>query len=281
MSVTVCIASRGRPKEALHTIATLISGMALPDTQIVIALDNDEAGAYRSLSVIPPERLIVSNADREDSLGAKYNRAAACAPASTDLFVLWADDTVTPTIGWDARLKEKADLFNGEAGVVYFGNVPGVFLPGIAVTKAFVEAQGFFCPPMFPFWWHDTWIDEVARFADRILVADVEVQLLDELKGNSRGVREIAFWGQFFDRLRGARIEAAQRIIATEPQAWRREQLTQRIPSMAEFLNNRNKPCSDPEQAKALEAHYSFDAPADERYIRLKAAAEAMINGRS
>lgn len=273
--VVVCIASRGRKKLLGETIAKLESGMVLPDTRIAVALDSDDA-EVADMDLLPNGTVHVSIAEREDSLGLKFNRCAGLIPAET--YVLWADDMVMPISGWDKKIADAAAQFEDGYGVIYFGNLPGVFQPGIAVTQKFIDGMGFFNPPYFPYWWADTWIDEVARLTDRILQIDVPIELLQPVGGASRGVREIPFWAEFFDRTRPMRRSAAEKIItqSAEP-TWRRIQLRQRMPGLEKLLEQRNSKLRDPTQAAQLEAHYSFDAPADERYHKLKQAAVKML----
>lgn len=272
MTVSVCIASRGRKEMLRQTLRSLIDGMALPETQIVVALDQDDADGTVSVPFPPRERVLWSIAPREDSLGAKYNRAQQARRA--DLYVLWADDMVMPDAGWDTKLTVAAAHLPDNCGVVFFGSIPGILQPGIAVTHKFVEAMGFFNVPYFPFWWHDTWIMEIATMCDRYIHADVRVELLDITKGTSRGVREITFWAELFDRLRPSRRAVAEKIIRTPE---RKAELLARLPAIeAQWLHS-NSVLRDPVRAAQLETHYSFDAPADERYLRLKAKAETML----
>jgi hypothetical protein len=283
MKVNVCIASRGRYERLADTIARVLSNSVLPDTQVSIALDDDDPSPLPRGTIggtIAPDlmrRYSYSIAPREDSLGAKYNRAAELYDA--DLYVLWSDDVYIPTGRWDEILADYAVKFEDGMGVVYFGKLEGVFQPGIAVTRGFIDRMGFFCTPYFPFWWHDTWIDEIARMSGRIIHAPVDCTQLSELKGQSRGVREIAWWAAFFEATRPMRRKVAEGIIeAGSDQPYRKLQLRQQLSGMEKLLVQRNSGLLDPQRAAQLESFYSFDAPADERYQRVKAKAQAMLD---
>ena len=165
-------------------------------------------------------------------------------------------------------------------GIIFFGRVPNVLQPGIAVTRGMVYAMGEFCDPSYAFWWQDTRLIEIGRMSDRIvpLGALIDIKLLNELKGKSRGVRDLAWWGQYFDATRPQRMAIAEKIIqAGNDQPFRKQQLLERLPSWDSICRQANAKCSDPKEAKKLEAHFSFDAPADERYMRVKARAEAIL----
>lgn len=279
MKVAVCIASRGRPELLGRAVSEILEKAELPETEIIVALDDDDNADYGGDWRENP-KIKISIAPREDSLGAKYNRAKELSCA--DVYVMWSDDVTIITPGWDRNLISAAELFPDGMGVIYFGKIPGTLQPGIAVTAKFIERMGFFCTPYFPFWWHDTWIDEVARLSGRIVTAPVDIAPLQDLPGKSRGVRDIAFWGQFFDALRPQRVEVARKIITDgQDPPFRKVQLAELIAPMSKMLLERNSKCSNPESAKELEKFWSFDAPADERYLRIKARAEAMLAGKA
>lgn len=275
MKVAVCLPTRGRPQLVKAAVDGLVQNSTMETTRIVVGCDRDDA-TEPGAALGADTKLIVSLEDREDTLGAKWNRCAAQTDA--DLYVIWADDITIPTKGWDERLADKASLFNGGVGFVFFGNIPGTLQTGIAITRRYIDYAGFFCPPYFPYWWCDTWADEMARFTGRMLHADVSATLLQEIAGNSRGLREVTFWGNFFQKTRIIRKQAAAAIIGEgdEP-AWRKVQIKQYWDDLERRLDARDSPNRDPITAKRFEAELGFDAPDDERYQRAKAKAIAFL----
>jgi hypothetical protein len=284
MSVNLCIATRGRPTQLAATIQKTLDNAALPTTRAAVAIDDDDVDTIQAVeqdgfcTYSKASRALYSIARRENSLGAKYNRSAELYLA--DVYVLWADDQWIPTPGWDRKLEEAAAQFSDGVGVIYFGNVPGVLQPGIAVTRKYVEKVGYFCPPYFPFWWHDTWIDEIGRMIGRIICVDVEVTMGGALKGQSRGVRDILFWAEFFDAMRPLRRTIALNIIEeSDDQPFRKIQLRQLMFALEAALGARNSVLRDPARAAQLESHYAFDAEANARYLAIKVEAERMMAG--
>lgn len=275
MKIAVCIASRGRPEQLRKTLEYLQSTMELPETVISVAIDSDD---MLGDAFVNTPRVLWSSYPREDCLGEKYNRAQKQVDA--DVFLLWADDMTIITPAWDRKLADAAKTFGADAGVLYFGKVEGVFLPGVAVNKKMIEYMGRFHNELFFFWFGETWVDEIGRFADRILHVNIDVQLLEGVKGKSRGVREITFWAELFDRMRPARRAIAEKIIdeSSEP-TWRKIQLRQRLAGLEQWLAQRNSKLRDPEQAKMLEKFYSSGDAPDERYDRMKNLAIEMMKG--
>lgn len=277
MTVALCLPSRGRPELLRACIHNAMKNSEVETTRIVVGLDTDDHDSLHLVELLKDQpKIQVSVCERENSLGEKYNRCAAMVPA--DVYVLWSDDVCFASKGWDTKIIEMACMYDDSIGAVYFGEIPGVFQPGIAVTDEFVKHMGFLSPPFFPFWWQDTWIDEISAMTGRILRADISVACSQGLQKQSRGVLEIDFWAKVFDDTRPMRIKAANSIIdAGHDKLWRKIQLRQNIPQVASALAQRNSILRDPFHARRLEKHYSFDAPADERYYRLKAAAENMM----
>lgn len=281
VTVSLCVATRGRPDLLRASVAETCRGIEQPDTRIVLGVDMDDAPSIAAADDIRErhgDRIVVSVAAREDSLGAKYNRCHMAQEA--DLYVVGCDDTSIVTKGWDWHLSAAANLFEDGIGTVYFGNnLPGVFQAGIAITSRQIAMQGYFMQPYTPFWWHDTWADEIGRMLDRVIGANVHMSALGPI-GETRGAREIAFWAAFFDHMRADRIKTVNAIIDADDfreQAYRKHHLRSQIPAYAEAFLARNRNLRDPAEAAGWERRIGIDAPADERYLRLKAQAEAVM----
>ena len=277
MRLTLCIASRGRPVDLLATIAEIDKRIAKPyETTISVALDDDDTSNPE-----PPHtraHLVWSIARREDSLGAKYNRAAANAKA--DAYVLGADDNIFMADGWDDAIREKMLLFSHGFGFVYFGRLDGTLPTQMAIPRHLLDEQGFLFPENWPFWFHDTWVDEIAHKSGRILWADIPVKELND-RGKSRGLREVKFWAELFEALRPSREMTAETLSRKYNPAWLQTQLSQRTDILRAFFTNRTFRLRDPGSAHEFERRMSFDAPADERYLRIKARAHALMQQRT
>ncbi len=275
MSLTVCIPSRGRPVLCREAATTLLQGAVLQSTRLSVALDTDDP-ELEHYSM--PPRCLVSVSDREDSLGAKWNRAQRLCPA--DLYVIFADDMVMPDKGWDKALSDAAETIPDQCGAVFFGKIEGILQPGIAVTQKFVDAMGFFAQAYTPTWFVDTWLLEEATMSGRGVMADVRVSLLTDVKGTSRGIRDIPFWAGFFDAMRPIRVAVAEKIIKEGPETEERKAaLLAALPQWVAHWTHSNSILRDPVQAERLEKFYGFDNEPNERYLRLREQAETILAG--
>jgi hypothetical protein len=284
MTVCVCIASRGRPEELRRTIKEMHERCAFLDTHFSVALDNDDPSleAYKSI----PLDFNKSIEDRENSLGAKYNRAASEARSGTTVYVLGIDDCFISTEAWDKKLMEATAKFKDGVGCVYFGPKKDMFdLPdGIAVTRGWIDQVGFFMPPYFPFWWHDTWVDELARMTGRYVWANLDWDKFGKTEQagehKTTRMREVSWWARFFDSTRQMRVDKALEMIGQlDYPEWYRAQLRHQMQAVANIMWRRNGLVR--ERGKDFERTYGSEgqlAP-DAGYIKIRDEAEAMLAG--
>lgn len=115
--------------------------------------------------------------------------------------------------------------------------------------------------------------------AECFVHADVNVSLLQEVAGHSSNVRDIPFWAKLFDDLRPSRERLAIQMISESGRDEEAKRvLIKAIPEKSMRWKISNSKLRDPVQASQLEAYYRFDnSPPDERYLRLKKAAERMM----
>ena len=275
MKLLINLATRGRPGLLAQTIVQTLSNVRHDETVLMVSLDDDDAEtielvASGRLGFVPgSERLLWSRAPREDSLGAKYNRAL---DVPADVYMTMVDHSPQCTPGFDLKILEAAVLFPDGIGVVY-NHLANATFPGLnAVTAQLAARMGFIYPPYFPYWFVDHWLDDVARLIDRISFADVVVDC--SRRPGTQELREPAFWATFYDAAYLVRRRCAQDIIGSggfaEPE-WRKQMLLRRYP-LVEF---RSRWVNDQVRASA---HLMRDAGApDERYARLKAQAVSML----
>lgn len=273
MNLTLCIASRGHPIDLLRVIEETDRRVAHPElVTISVAMDDDDD----SVTEAPKTRckIVWDIGKREDSLGEKYNRAATNAPA--DYYVLGADDNIFVTDDWDQRIRDTIELLPQKFGFVYFGRLDGTLPTQMALPHELIQAQGFLFPPYFPFWFHDTWTDEIAHLTGRVLWANVEVHEIGG-RGRSRGLMEVPFWAKLFETLRPLRIHVGQSLSQKFNEKWLLLQLLQREQILIAFFQSRMFRLIDPATAVHFEQRMAYDASPTERYLRIKANAELLM----
>lgn len=217
MKINVCVPTRGKLAYLNDFVAETARNAVLPGTRVVVGFDTDDPlQSTPSAPFFDDPRMIRSTAPREDSLGAKYNRCAKAYDA--DIYVMSMDDVAIATKGWDELLAKRFEVFNDGIGYVYFGReANGEALPAMmAVSRKVVDLVGF-CPEIFPFWFNNSWVNEVATFiggyGQRVLGSPIAVRYpAGVLPEPPR--RDVSFWAQVFELTRPMRIEQANRLIA-------------------------------------------------------------------
>ncbi len=110
----------------------------------------------------------------------------------------------------------------------------------------------------------------------RVLWTDIPVEEIGG-RGGTRGCREIVFWAQLFEALRGVRENIACELSAKFNVTWLQRQLMQRRPVLYAFFMNRQHRLLNPATAIQFERRMSFDAKPSERYDRIKSKAAALL----
>lgn len=82
-----------------------------------------------------------------------------------DIFMLAADDMIFITPGWDNALTKHYQSLQGNRSHVYSlrDSRDSIGTPHPIVTKEYIDAMGYFLPPIFLHWYVDTWTVEIAK----------------------------------------------------------------------------------------------------------------------
>lgn len=264
MSLSIILATRGRPHLLLPTIERTVANIRHPDTKIVVAVDEDDIATREAIDDSDPtlaKHCITSVMPREDSLGEKYNDRMGVAQA--DVYLVMVDYAPHVTPGFDRRLLDTAAIFPDQIGIIYNRMANGSF-PGInAVTHKLAEMMGGIYPPYFPFWFVDHWLDDIGRLTDRIAFCDVEIDT--SRRPGTMEAREPYWWATFFDALWPERVAIARKIIdALDEPAWRKRLLKERAPWVWKRSVNIN------DNLRAMPWAHQAGPVADARYARIK-----------
>jgi hypothetical protein len=177
-----------------------------------------------------------------------------------------------------------AASFDG-IGAIFFGKRhmhPIELAPAFAFTRGWVDAFGYFMPEHFPFWWHDTWVDELARMTGRFTWADIGWEKHGASESTSQHkttrMREVSWWARFFDETRVLREEQARDVLTNEVvpyPAWLRAQLLSDLPVTSAMLLTRNALVRN--QGPQFERVYGATYETDPGYDALRSDAERLL----
>lgn len=212
MKITIGLPSRNRPAGLLSVLASMdgISSGQNKITYAVILDDDDyvtlEQFEHWQKSGMVPEGVKTFIGDRSKGIHARFNEAMRSCPA--DIYSQACDDAWPLAFKWDALLAGAAQMpafswqeCNDPANATY-----------PVISHKWLEAVGRFYPEYFPFWFADTWIAEVYALAFAKPIGVVNQLPMGGKRGNTQGMRDLAFWFEFFAATRVERIEEAKAV---------------------------------------------------------------------
>lgn len=262
--IAIVLATRGRPALLAETIERTLPNIACNDTTLTVIVDDDDSKTLDVASQLPSHKqLFYRVVPRADTLGEKFNLILD-RPATVYLYMVDHSPIITPA--FDKKYLE-ANIFPDGIGCIFNRLENPSFSQTYAVTKGLVDRMGYLFPPYFPYWFVDHWLDDIARMIDRWTVVDVELD--SRKRPGTQDRREPAFWATFYDAMYSERLACAHRIIDGfgEPQ-WRKDMLKSRC----DYHNQRSVMINN-----TVRRIQWAPEPFDERYLRVRARAVAML----
>lgn len=279
MKLTIVLPTRKRPHLLLQTIDKISQNMELPNTTLAVLVDEDDKQTQLALKMARlsnDERIKISVKPREDTKGEKHDRVLTFAPA--DLYMCTADYAPITTNGFDKRMLDAYARFPDGIGYVYSNMANASFPIFQGIPQKMVDKLGYIYPGWFPFWFVDHWVDDVAQMIGRISYADIEADHQSMKPPHTTGLRDLHFWAAFFDAGVVERRREALKIINDpefqEPQ-WRKDVLVANNPLIEHYSRWVNQIVR--RDASQIEQTRNNESDADERYLRMKRAAETKL----
>lgn len=282
MKIACILPTRGKASLAAASIeiaAELASGQH--EIVFVVALDSDDIASQSFFNINYPG-IILSVEPRPEGYGALWNRCATLAEVSdADVFVALSTDIFITAPNWDQLIGmglQKSPI--KEALIAWNDPVAPGLANQIIFSKEWVAHNGMF-PEHFPFWFIDTWVDEVFSFATGSTIPIIQELTVTGKRGRTMRLRELDFWWPYFSARRGERmtqariiqhrlmIEATQSGIDTVRKHWER-----RDESFKPMYDSFQKSIGDP--GEPTPEYLSIKAKA-EQWMKDNAAAASKI----
>lgn len=169
--ISVLCPTRGRPKECAEMVRTA-ADTSLGEVEVLLYLDEDDPTVNDYAKQVPLNldagRVRVRPLfGRRDGLGRAWNRLAA--NAAGDVLKMGNDDERYQTPGWDGLISAALSRFPLGLGVVWGAdgvrNACQCLFPCTGVEWR--RRLGHWTPECFRFYYHDTWIWDIARLVGR------------------------------------------------------------------------------------------------------------------
>lgn len=273
--ISVLIPARGRPLELARCIRSLRDASARdPDIEVLVAIDDDDEAFQRSPFTDPSARLLTG--PRPATLGAKLNRLAEAARGE----ILWfiADDYVMDSPGWQEHFRAEVATLPGGIGVLYpHDELHDDHASFPLITRRMYETVGYFAPVWFPFWFVDTWWDEIGILLRSRRCIDVQVSAPGG-RGRSHELFDVAFWAQLFEDTRSMRMHDARALARVSGDAGGPglDAMLRSLPARYARCAQRTQALRDPQRIAFWENNQPLGAR-PERYLAIKAEGERLM----
>jgi hypothetical protein len=276
MGLTVNFGSRGRPDDLVQTLHESVKHLTRDDTKVLVALDDDDQPSLDAIERFPKDpRVIVSVKPREDTRGAKCDRALTEAPNS--VYTVGHDSASIVTHGWDELVVNASQVFPDGIGVICSGMANASFPAMQCVTQGWVDIVGYIYNHAYPFWFIDHELDDLCRLTGRFMfVPNMEVEHQSRRPSKTIRMRDLHFWADYYDLGSFRRIKLAHRIIdAMDCPEWQKVALKTWHPPVearSQWINNNVRT-----NAVAIEQARGERGEPDPGYLRAFERAQADI----
>jgi hypothetical protein len=218
MKLSIILSTRGRPHLLVPTVRTTLKNVTNKETVLTVMIDADDTATIQTIPQLQKMGAKCHVTARPMSLGGKYNQGARAEPG--DVYLVMVDYAPHVTPGFDDKILEAAATYSDGYAVVYnwWANLS---FPGInAVTHKLFEKMGGIYPELYPYWWVDHALDDIARMIDRVVFAPVEIDVSarKDTQGKpwTQGKRDTWFWALLFDVESKERKRLAAEIISSD-----------------------------------------------------------------
>ncbi|MEP7181802.1 MAG: hypothetical protein ABI886_06425 [Betaproteobacteria bacterium] len=280
--IALLLPTRGRPESLRRAVESIGATAARPDDVVVVIGVDDDDGQTLELAAhyLPRVPVLWSRGPRELTLGRLWNRLAA-EDHGGDVLAMAVDDYVMATPGWDEDFRKAAAIMPSGFGTAWptDGLMPGAdFCTLPVITRRLMDRMGFFVPPWFPFWYHDTWLEEMGAFIACRLPLAVRAEAPDG-RGPTQNMRDLVFWATLFEATRPMRMNLAWQLIDEMYAGHQQLQVSLRFSmrGVAMYYAQRNAPHVDPRHAALVEERQGRQGEPSERYLAARREAGALL----
>lgn len=154
--------SKGRPEKLQRMIQSAYDTTSTK-VQIYVTVSFEEFEIYKATLSLPESNrvgLVIITLPELMPTAHKWNKLAELAMTQDNkLFMVAGDDMVFDTQGWDkALVSDHIHVYHLQDSRDQDGT------PHPIVTREWIDAMGYFVPPLFLHWYIDTWTIEIAKY---------------------------------------------------------------------------------------------------------------------
>lgn len=152
--IAILCPTRDRDEQCNRMIASAVKTST--DGPVTFYIANHEMYAGKPVTMLLPENMPTAH---------KWNMLAeeALKDPANNLFMLGADDMVFETPGWDKALIDHYNVLENKIHVYALQDSRDINgTPHPIVTREYIDAMGYFVPPIFMHWYVDSWTVDIS-----------------------------------------------------------------------------------------------------------------------
>ena len=180
-TIGLMVPTRGRPAELERCVKSALESADHPDQVEVWCYRDEDDDSYADLEL--PVRWVTGPRITLSRTWNVLDAASGCAIVGH-----CGDDVVFRTYGWDVDVLESFEEFTDRIAFVYGRD--GVQDQKLGthgfVSREWIDAVGYFCPPLFSHDYNDTWLNVVAELIGRrVYMPDMLIEHMHWMWGKS------------------------------------------------------------------------------------------------
>lgn len=212
MRILVCIPTRNRPALLITTLMAfdqLSTGQH--EISYAIGIDEDDMAAYEAAKIcaanIPRVSMHFVPKDVV-TIGGIWNFLVRGQEA--DVYLAHVDDAIPLMRYWDELIARYVQA--GHKAFSWFDSELGNQAGYPVITHDWLKASGYFQIDHFPFWFCDTWFEEVFQFTFNKKISIPPQLAVGGKRGTTTNLRDLDFWWGFFNTTRRIRLLEGYRL---------------------------------------------------------------------
>jgi len=282
-NISILMPTRGRPTTFRRALNSLLQadGTLHPKVEIVIGFDEDDDTREAAIQAIidlkiDPAQVVMILGPRPRSLGTLFGALAE--RSRGHWIMLMCDDFVIADRDWYDKTMEAVALLPNRCGVAFPRDELHPDFPIMpCVSRDTFLLLGYYIQPIFPYWFGDTWWDELGIITGLRQPIDFDV-IYPDGKGKTGGLRDLKFWLDVFEETRPMRMGNALKMLehAYGRSDRRMMKVLEEIEKRQQFCKQKVAHLHNPKLIAELEGN-AAGSPPSAHYAEMKTEAEDLV----
>ena len=223
--ISILIPTRERPdylRNLLDSIEETTKNKSLVDVWFYLDDDDYTTKQFIDARIIDKYSFKISYVfgPRTKTMGEMFNTLREKCTTNPGIYMPASDDYIYVTKNWDQIVRDAFNRYPDRILLAYADEptTDSDVVIFVILSAEWTNLLGRILTEYFPFWYDDTWLDQVSQMVQRIIKLDIQMEPQGG-RGKTPRMRNLLFWQRFFINTMEERIEDAnilRRAIYTE-----------------------------------------------------------------